>query len=1002
MRLRSIEVGRLDGLNGPIAARGLVPGVNVVVGPNASGKSSLIRAVLAVLYPEALDGLADVRLDLVADDGSALTAHRLGESVRWLRAGAETDPPPLPARETLGAYVLELEDLVALRSGRGLKAGGPTEEAIARQLQLELTGGVDLAAIRKRLPKPTLGLQKASRDLRNAEQALKALRLKRQRLHEEELRLASDEAELEAQRRLAARAGAVESARRLVAALRDAAAAEARLRELPPEVAELGPGDLGQVDGLARDLRRALDVAAEKQRLLREAEEVVRRSRLPDGLTEPAARAHARLADVLCELEDRARLTAAELAGARAAADDAWRAMGGIAAHPGAAEVDRSRVDEAARAAFDLESAMREEAALARGLHELETRLAELGGPVGASTGHAPTEEPRHGAPEGPADAAPSSALAGEERQRALQRAAVELSRWLEEPPPAPRVPGWAWPVGILLAVAAVLASSLLPAPWPTVAAGAVFAWLLAAAVASGRAASRRRDDAPLRRAVAAAGLPLPEELGREAVTAALAEALEASSRERRRSEERGKLAAEAERRRWALAEATERRLSVAARLEELRDHLGFGAKGDAGFVQWMSAARDHLHHQTRVRELEARLRETEAQLAEVRARVTAHLVQAGEAVDDDAPGAVLRERCLTVCDAAVAVATAKAKAAELRRDIAAATERSHDLARRLADLASRLGYGVEGLERPEAWAPLRVEALRRRVAMLGELRPVYEAARHELMDAGARAAMCRAALARDPELAAAAEAQDLAAIEAVAAAAKEADERVRQLGQDIGALKERLAHASRERELERATAAVRRARDALEAHRRERLEDAAVAFLLDDVEAEHEAVTKPAALERARAWFGRVTHGEFELTFEHREGEGWRFGAVDRRPGAEGRALRLEELSTGTRTQLLVSARLAYALTLEEGGAVETLPFVLDEALTTSDPERFKQVASAVLDVVEASGRQFVYLSARPEDATLWRRAAASRPAVPLEVIELSGNAAAREAATA
>src|SRR5690606_15525420 len=209
-------------------------------------------------------------------------------------------------------------------------------------------------------------------------------------------------------------------------------------------------------------------------------------------------------------------------------------------------------------------------------------------------------------------------------------------------------------------------------------------------------------------------------------------------------------------------------------------------------------------------------------------------------------------------------------------------------------------------------------------------------------------------------------------------------------------------AHASRERELERATAAVRRARDALEAHRRERLEDAAVAFLLDDVEAEHEAVTKPAALERARAWFGRVTHGEFELTFEHREGEGWRFGAVDRRPGAEGRALRLEELSTGTRTQLLVSARLAYALTLEEGGAVETLPFVLDEALTTSDPERFKQVASAVLDVVEASGRQFVYLSARPEDATLWRRAAASRPAVPLEVIELSGNAAAREAATA
>ena len=93
----------------------------------------------------------------------------------------------------------------------------------------------------------------------------------------------------------------------------------------------------------------------------------------------------------------------------------------------------------------------------------------------------------------------------------------------------------------------------------------------------------------------------------------------------------------------------------------------------------------------------------------------------------------------------------------------------------------------------------------------------------------------------------------------------------------------------------------------------------------------------------------------------------------------------------------------LAYALTLEEAGgaaALETLPFVLDEALTTSDPSRFAQVAGAVLDIVEASGRQFVYLSARPEDADLWRRAAASRPRAPLAVIALAGSAVPAEGA--
>ena len=89
MRIESLEVRTLDGLNGPLEAGGFVAGVNVVVGPNASGKSSLVRAVRAVLYPDDGD-LVDVRLSLVTDDGTRLLAHRLGRDIRWLRAGQET------------------------------------------------------------------------------------------------------------------------------------------------------------------------------------------------------------------------------------------------------------------------------------------------------------------------------------------------------------------------------------------------------------------------------------------------------------------------------------------------------------------------------------------------------------------------------------------------------------------------------------------------------------------------------------------------------------------------------------------------------------------------------------------------------------------------------------------------------------------------------------------------------------------------------------------------
>src|SRR5690606_36980356 len=188
-------------------------------------------------------------------------------------------------------------------------------------------------------------------------------------------------------------------------------------------------------------------------------------------------------------------------------------------------------------------------------------------------------------------------------------------------------------------------------------------------------------------------------------------------------------------------------------------------------------------------------------------------------------------------------------------------------------------------------------------------------------------------------------------------------------------------------RALEEASADAQRARDDLEAHLDEALEASAARTLLDVVEEEHESAVRPAALERARSWFSRFTHDDFELVLEQAADGEWRFGAVDKRAGAGGSRLAASELSTGTRAQLLLAARLAFALDAErsystEAMPVEPLPFFLDEALTTSDPERFSQVANAIFDVSEETGRQFIYLSARDEDAELWRDVAAERGA--------------------
>lgn len=973
MRLESVEVKTLDGLNGPLAARGLVPGVNVVLGPNASGKSSLVRAVRAALYPDPKDDRVEVKMGVVTDDGTPLVAHRLGPRTAWLRSGREAQAPRLPEQHLLGAYVIQLEDLVGAREESAKKGRETVDERITKSLQRELTGGVDLAALKAGIKAPPKGIRELKKQLQEADEEVSRLRKELAELRRQEEMLGADQAALDGHKSVADRGALVPRARELADALERAARAQAELDSLPRALGAFQPGDDERVDDLESSLRRELDDVRAKRLELQDALEVARGSRVPAGLTAAAAKDHLAIAEELCDLAQRLERIDEDLAAARARARETWREMGGVPGHEGLAQLDRQSIDEAAAAAFAVQAEAQREAHLARQLAEVEGRLSgEEGGP-------------------------------GPQRLKALDRAALELTRWLEAPPPAAVVPGWAWGVAFALAAAAVLAAMLAPAPWPAVAAGVVLAWLVVALLVSRRSLGEAPDDAGLIRALQDVGLEPTEEVTHDVAAGLLSQVVEEASSTRRWLEARQEEDELARTLRAELAEAQERRGEAAELLAGLRERLGFAAQahGDAGFVQWLARAREHAEAVTDVRELEGRRAHLEEKRLEACAKVLSHLLAVGADADPEAPAALLRRRCQEVCDAVSARDGAAVTAARLEREIAAALERARDVARQLGAMATRLGFDVPGPvgveDVADAWPTERVLALVGHVKELARRLLDFEGAADELKAARSQEQLCLRALERDPELLAAAEAGDRASIEKVAIEAKEAAEQRDNLNEAIGALKDKVARAKRERWLESALAKAQRARDELEAHRSARLEQAAAEFLVADVEGEHEAVTKPAALERAKDWFARVTHGDFELTFE-RDGSGaWRFGAEDRRAGADGRRLRLEELSTGTRAQLLISARLAYAITLEEAGGepVERLPFVLDEALTTSDPARFLQVAGAVLDIVKASGRQFVYLSARPEDAELWRRAAASRPGVPLQVIDLAEGAA-------
>ena len=127
--------------------------------------------------------------------------------------------------------------------------------------------------------------------------------------------------------------------------------------------------------------------------------------------------------------------------------------------------------------------------------------------------------------------------------------------------------------------------------------------------------------------------------------------------------------------------------------------------------------------------------------------------------------------------------------------------------------------------------------------------------------------------------------------------------------------------------------------------------------FLIDGVEEEYEQTQLPRVFERARNHFSEFTHHNYELRLS-KEAKSPRLFAVELSSG-EGREL--DELSDGTRAQLLLAARITFAEEVEHG---QVLPLFLDEALDQSDPARFEAIVRGLGRVAEDQGRQIFYLT--------------------------------------
>jgi len=741
-------------------------------------------------------------------------------------------------------------------------------------------------------------------------------------------RLGEDEDRLQGlrERRQAARAAA-EQATSLGRSL-ELAAARSAVSEAEAALREFPP-DMERLRG---------DEAEEVESLRERITEAKAESERAEGRRREAKARHQ--ASGLTEALDDASLrrwerTSQEIERLEEQADDARRRLRGAEAgvaqaldgFGGAGELDPSWIGEAS--IRELEQELGKLEALRGERAGVERQLQLLGGEL-----EAPSAEP-------------------------LERATHLLRQWLAAPEPDPKAKPSALVSafgGLALVGGAISAILLHPMAWVAAAAGT------ALLVSAFFAAWRRRCEEPgrsrLRLDYEASEATQPPSWSRNHVQWLLNQ-LEADLQDARAA------LAQQERKRGLLVEREEvdRRMEEAAGVRRAWcERLGLAPEAADGgmldFAQRLNRYRVAMEEHERAQELRRQLDEERRGLL---AKAKAWLLTVGEQGVED--GAALAAACARLIERNREFDRANADLAAARGEVQAARERLESLTEAVDAVFDRASLEV-GEDRE----------LARRVELLEGWRQAVARRERESWNCAEKAKALAGQeefLELDPE-----EAQ------------RRLEEARRVCGEEAG-LAEDILGIEKELELQRGGTRLEEAEASLEAARGgltealERvLEAEAGQLLLEQVEEEFQEHNLPAVLVRAQEWFGRFTDYRWGLRLKR--GADAELVAWDQEAEQE---RSLAQLSDGTRVQLLLAARLAFALEHEDG---EALPFFLDEALSTADPRRFQLVAEALLELAR-SGRQILYLTANPADLAAWNRVCAEAGAGAPAVIDLA-----------
>ena len=919
MRLRRLTINALPGITPGFTFEPLDAGVTIITGPNAIGKSSLARALKHLL------GGADRRdppaLSLEAEFDSGETrwlVSRNGRQIQWMRDGEVATAPALPSGDQINLYRLSMESLLA---------DDQDDKALAETIWRALRGGFDLDAPRIVLSgrwarTEERALLQARNDLGEVERRYAALQADEAKLPELDERIkAADQAR--------ERLNHLQQALALHQAIEQRKQSQAAIDRFSADMAKLKGDELQRLKSWDSKADRLIEERKEQRRRLVEAqrkqEEVGLQATAPER--EQMARIEGLLQSLGSKVSERKHTRDAAVK-AKADLSDALAQLKGNGEPPNLGAEGLERARKIVQPLVDAQARLR----------EFQQQLSLIGEPPDESE----VDQLRNGV-----DA---------------------LRTWLassgQSDETTRNVPALTY-AALALAAIAALAAFVEQAFWTlagVVAAGAAMLWTAVMQAKPTTGTGSPADHA--KRRFETTDLDPPDEWSEASVREHLRHNIErrlnALLLQQQQSGGAAKLRAQAQELRTEIERLNAQRTELATEIGINPELTGAPFHRFIDVTSTWDKARSHCEEQN------ATLNQVETEIAEQANAVREFLDQwrAADAPPFDASGSdsaieqlriawrALHGRLQATNDAQHEVESCKSEIRSLESQIA---DIDNDVRSLFTDVA------LDAEQRDE---------LADRIAHLAQ----WNAAGQALRDAKRDEHNLRAALAKHDDLIAAVEGGESERLEKERAVSQRTAEAYTVLIEERKGINTRLEEAGRGHDLERAASALDSATATLEDKRDEALRHQATEVLLDEVEGQFTSEHEPDLLRRAKERFEQVTAHAFTLEL----GNDNRFAARDLEQ-EQRRAL--EELSSGTRMQLLLALRLAWTETQEQGG--ESLPLFLDEALTTSDEDRFAVMANTLTRLAEADERQIFYLSARRHESALWRQATGTEPPV-------------------